>query len=498
MTHHSHYRFPLLFAIPKNSPAIKVLSLLLGLLVFFFSPEVVHAEFLDRLELINHLRQGHYQKLEQILARQERLYQAKKIPEEHVEAAYFAFANSAADLEEKLNEWVTRNDKNGTALLARGIYYWNIGWLARGGDYISKTHTQRVSTMKDFFTFAWQNLKSATKYKSTSGVPYRFLISMAMNFSDTEGMSHLLQQGLEADRHSVAVRWGFLHTLTPWWSGLSQEASLQAVHQFLAEHVTPFVKDNIELKALLGYPDYLRAEILERNNQEEEALSYYHRALQQGSLYWITYQYAKVLSDLGRHEEALEMITQALAQRPQVSDLLDEKARILAYLKHSELALQAQADALQYTELDPDLLQNYAWRLRRQQRTDEAEALLIRALTYGSHDHSVVMELGTLYLQDKHNPAQAMPYLKQAVELRPQKSWNWLLYASSLYGIHNCQAVDAFQHYKTTCLVSGSCDPENVEWGQKTSQRMIWKEGCWREHPTVKLLGRIVTWLPRL
>ena len=57
------------------------------------------------------------------------------------------------------------------------------------------------------------------------------------------------------------------------------------------------------------------------------------------------------------------------------------------------------------------------------------------------------MELGTLYLQDKHNPAQAMPYLKQAVELRPQKSWNWLLYASSLYGIHNCQAVDAFQHY---------------------------------------------------
>jgi hypothetical protein len=44
-------------------------------LVFFFSPDIVHAEFLDRLELLSHLRQGHYQKLEQILARQERLYQ---------------------------------------------------------------------------------------------------------------------------------------------------------------------------------------------------------------------------------------------------------------------------------------------------------------------------------------------------------------------------------------------------------------------------------------
>ena len=41
--------------IPTNSPAIKLLGLWFGLLVFFFSPEVVHAEFPDGLNLLKHL-----------------------------------------------------------------------------------------------------------------------------------------------------------------------------------------------------------------------------------------------------------------------------------------------------------------------------------------------------------------------------------------------------------------------------------------------------------
>ncbi len=56
MTHLPHTNITL-FNLPTDSPAIKVLGLWFGLLVFFFSPEVVHAEFLDRFELISHL--GH-------------------------------------------------------------------------------------------------------------------------------------------------------------------------------------------------------------------------------------------------------------------------------------------------------------------------------------------------------------------------------------------------------------------------------------------------------
>ena len=54
MTHPSDTHF-LSLKIPTDSPAIKVLSLWFGLLVFFFSPEVIHAESLCELNLLNHL-----------------------------------------------------------------------------------------------------------------------------------------------------------------------------------------------------------------------------------------------------------------------------------------------------------------------------------------------------------------------------------------------------------------------------------------------------------
>ena len=46
--------------------------------------------------------------------------------------------------------------------------------------------------------------------------------------------------------------------------------------------------------------------------------------------------------------------------------------------------------------------------------------------------------------------------------------------------------------------VVSNCKSNNVEWAKNTSQRMVWKEGFWGGHPTLKLLGRLVKWLPKL
>ena len=322
MTHHSHYRFAL-FGIPKNSPAIKVLSLWFGLLVFFFSPEVVHAEFLDRLELINHLRQGHYQKLEQILTHQERLYQAKKIPEEHVEAAYFAFANSAADLEEKLNEWVARDKTKGTALLARGIYYWNRGWKSRGGAFFSNTPNERVLGMKENFAAAWKDFNLASGQKNHSGIPYAFIINIAMALGDREGINQFTHKGLQADPNSFAVRWKYLYSQTPWWGSLTLKDSLAQTATFLQKEVLPSLEQNADLRPLLGFPDYIRAEMLQRNGKREQSIHYYQQALTKGRYYYYAYGQGENLYFLDQHEEALKVLTAALKDRPQVAEVHD-------------------------------------------------------------------------------------------------------------------------------------------------------------------------------
>ena len=42
------------FELPQGSLAIKLLGLWFGLLVFFFSPDLLHAGFLDLSELLTH------------------------------------------------------------------------------------------------------------------------------------------------------------------------------------------------------------------------------------------------------------------------------------------------------------------------------------------------------------------------------------------------------------------------------------------------------------
>ncbi len=53
LTHHTELSSSF-FTMPTDSPAIKILSVWFGILVFFFSPDVIHAEFLDRLVLTQH------------------------------------------------------------------------------------------------------------------------------------------------------------------------------------------------------------------------------------------------------------------------------------------------------------------------------------------------------------------------------------------------------------------------------------------------------------
>ena len=490
--------YSLVPAIPHTSPAIRALGLWFGLLVFFFSPEIVHAEFLDRLKLVSHLRQGHYQKLEQILTRQERLYQAKKIPEEHVEAAYYAFANSAADIEEKLNEWVARDKNNGTASLSRGFYYWNLGWKARGGRYSQDTPNQRFRGMRKYFSLAWQDLHRAAHEKPNSGIPHAFIISIAMSLGDKAGMNQYTQIGLSADPRSFVVRWKYLWSLTPWWSGLSTEESRNASEIFLSKQGISYLEHNPHLRPLLEFPNFISAEMYRRDNENEKAIPYYQATLLRGRYFYFSYSLGKALSALDRQEQALSEFTKALQARPQVADIHNDRAWTLAALDRPDEALKEQARAIALDELDPGNLRRYAWRLKRHHKLQEAETALTQALTYGSYDHRVVGNLGRLYLADLHSPKQALPYLKKAVQLKPEKPWYWMNYGWALNQLADCKAVEALRRYNRQCMITGNCDSDNIDWAKKTSQRMIWKQGCWREHPTLKILKRLITWLPSL
>ncbi len=332
--------------------------------------------------------------------------------------------------------------------------------------------------MKDFFSISRENLQLAS-LKKTSGIPYKFLISTATGLGDDEGVDHYLKKGLQADSGSFGVRWEYLYSLTPWWSGQSQQESLEVVDYFLQEKVIPYVKRYPALKPLLGFPDYVRAEMLDRNDDEESAIPYYKATLKHGRYFFYSYSHGQALFYLDRDKEALNILTEALQDRPQVADIHDYRARTLEALKRPEQALTEPAKAIALDELDPSNLHRYAWRLKRHHNLEAAKTALTQALKYGSYDHRILRNLGRLYLEDFNDPNQALPYLKKAAFLRPNKSRYWLNYGWALSRLNNCKAVGILEEYKFRCIASGNCSSSNLEWANRTSQRMIWKEGCW-------------------
>ncbi len=274
--------------------------------------------------------------------------------------------------------------------------------------------------------------------------------------------------------------------------------SLANTDAFLKKEVLPVLDRNSNLRPLLGFPDYIQGEMFDRNDDEENAIPHYKAALKHGRYYYYSFSYRQSLFYLDRDEEALDVFTAALQARPQVADVYDYRARALQALDRPEEALEEQAKAIALDELDPGNLRRYAWRLTRHRKLQEAEIVLTQALTYGSYDHRVVGKLGRLYLADLHSPKQALPYLKKAVQLKPEKPWYWLNYGWALNQLADCKAVEALRRYNRQCMITGNCDSDNIDWAKKTSQRMIWKQGCWREHPTLKILKRLITWLPSL
>ena len=450
----------------------------IGMIVCLNFTTLAQAEFLDRLALLQLLRNNEFSTLEKKLTAQERLYKEGKIPEEHVESAYFSFANSDPSIEENLNEWIEHERIPGLARLARGVYYWNLGWLTRGSQYSSKTPEERFTSMRNFFALAWKDLWIGIHQKPDSAIPYRFILSITMTLGDREGLNDYLHEGLQADPRSFIVRWQYLYSLTPWWSGMSKNESLRVIREFLKDHVRPWIANTSKLKVLEGFPDFVSAEMLQRKNFDDESITFYEQALQHGEDYYYRYRLGTTLYHLSRYEEAQRVLAKSLKDRPQVADVHEYRGWALSNLGKTDEAVAEFERGLQLDTHSPELLRGLADALVDKKQYQEAVAALTKALVYGAHDEYVVKDLGRVYFYDLNNPAKSLEYFKHAIELNPTRSIHWYNYGAALYKMKDCRAIPALQQYRNRCEAGTSCDEESLEWANKAIPFMVKKQGC--------------------
>ena len=184
-----------------------------------------------------------------------------------VDAAFFAFANSDLALEPRFNEWVLRFPESYAAPLARGVYYWNLGWLSRGGDYVRNTLNLRFAEMRNYFSLAVPDLRLAIRLNPKLSVAHGFLISLGKISGAGVSAKRALEAGLRSVPRSAVIRARYLLALLPWWGG-----SLPEIWYFTERTKREF-PDEPRLKSLQGFYDYTLAETLRRKGDGKKALA---------------------------------------------------------------------------------------------------------------------------------------------------------------------------------------------------------------------------------
>jgi tetratricopeptide (TPR) repeat protein len=441
-------------------------------LIFCLAPEVSAESWPDKLALLDKLRQGEIDALDAQLSGYQEAFEAGRLSELVVIHAFDAFANSGAELEPLLHQWNERHPDSYAAAVARGAYFNHLGWLARGGAYASKTPDERFEAMASYQAQAVKDATRAIEINPKASVAYALLLSASKSSVARTNREQIVRMGLEAVPTSYTIRYSALSGLLPWWGG-----SLDEIRAFIAE-MKPRAEDTLELRPLLGYADYATAETWRRAGKRQEAIQYYDRALRFGD-YWF-YRYRRGLNfyNLKRYDEALVDFDRALALRPQLTGVLDARARTYRRQGRYDNAFADWDLALKLDPRDPDYLRNRAFALRKQNRFAEARSDLDAALAFGAYEDTVRAARGRLFLYSLKDFQAAAEELREATTLAPKRDDYWYDYAIALYKNLDCEIMPALAAYIRLCESGSDCAEDKVNWAREARKALVSHNEC--------------------
>ena len=443
-----------------------------GVMVFFLAVTTTAAtQFPDRLTLVQLLLDTELETLDTLIRGYQGAYEAGAISESQLEAVYFAFANSSADLERNLNRWVSEMPDSFPAHMARGVYFWNLGLLTRGPRTHRGLTAEHDEVFRDHFSQASTDLIEAIDTHRQLGLAYSLLIHMASDLGDGSDIVELVRRGSMADPRSLSVHRRYLDSQRPWITGTDEavETSMTRIKRYVS-NLEPRFASHPELSVLAGYPTLVEADLLARNGERVASIPLYDEAATHG--YWI-YLYRRGVNHfrLQAFELALMDFDQALVARPQAADVLNMRARALRALDRIQAANVAWTEALALNSRDPKLLFHRAAALRDDGDFEAAAAVLTEAIELGGYGAYIWDARGRIYLYDLQQFDKAVSDLERTLEFAPTSQRYWFNYATALYKTRDCEAVSALRYYLNLCETQ-SCPADSIEWTRAWSEAL--------------------------
>jgi arylsulfatase A-like enzyme/Flp pilus assembly protein TadD len=152
---------------------------------------------------------------------------------------------------------------------------------------------------------------------------------------------------------------------------------------------------------------------------------------------------AAVLSDTGRHQEAVALLREGLNRR-QSPELFAKLGATLRDAGDLPASVDAYTRARQLGDESPDVLNDLATVLARLNRVEEARAVFEELLARDPKASTTWFNLGLLHLQHR-DPPRAAEALRRAVALDPAYGDAWNALGASLVDADRTAAIDAWQ-----------------------------------------------------
>ncbi len=420
----------------------------------------------DKLEMLEMLRQEQYEALDARLSERQAAFAAKRIPDEDVRYAFEAFASADPELEGDLNRWVKAAPESPAATLARSFYYLHLGKIFLGDGFERYTPTPGRKKTRDLFRLSAVDALRTIQLEPTYSVAYAVIIQLLILEEDAEHdnaqkIERHLELGLKAVPESLAIRAAYLDGLQR-----NRRKPTEEIELFL-DRTSRKLPAGQSLGPLAGYADFSRAERLRKARRPGEAIRYYDLALQ--SAEYRTYHFAKAMNlyELGLVDRSLAELTRYLDLWPQDPPALLARANQLMETDRDEEALQDLERALRLDPFHPELLMLQARILEDQGQIPEAVKVLKFGRVYGLFNARLLYQRGML-LVSQENYAEGLEDLRWAELFDPEEPKYRLAYAEALMTSpiqdnRRCEPLMNLNLLLYMCDQSGACTLKDIE-----------------------------------
>jgi len=174
------------------------------------------------------LRAGRYAELDARMNGFQQAYRARVLDDLELLREFGAFSRTDAILQANLDAWVQGYPSSYAARLARGIYYFKCGAVARGRKYIGITTAVQIPGMKLYLTRAREDLLASLPLEARPMISYHYLIMIGMVFGEYSRNSDWLNVATALDPDSIVIRQPYMISLETRWGG-----SVDAMQKFL-------------------------------------------------------------------------------------------------------------------------------------------------------------------------------------------------------------------------------------------------------------------------